>query len=563
MGLKEELQIIITGKDKGASKAIGGLDKKLASLGKVAGVAGGAIVAGLALAGVALGKLAIDATDIPGVQKAFEGLTAEFEGGADAMLDAMQKQSYGMISNMDLMKQFNLSNQLVGEDFSKKLPDAMGYLSKVASATGEDMGYMMDSLVRGVGRMSPMILDNLGIQVSLSEAYDVYAEKIGSSVDALSKAEQQTALMDQVMMKLAENTEKMPDVLGTADQQWKSLTTTFTNLKDDIGVKLLPALQTLMTIFQALWAEHGPALMDLFETKLVPAIERIAGIIGMFAEGMDAEEILTNIFPPEVADFLLDKLIPAVQSVIDYLKEKLPVAIQNVVDYMTAVFGPTLEMIFGYFKSEGPGAIQKLMSWFQDKLLPTLERIWEFIYVDMMPVWEAFGELLAVTIGTAFTILAGIWQNVLQPALQAIWGWIQDKILPIFEAWFDKMGGIAGIIEKVTKKIKELTDKLKNIKLPDWMTPGSPTPWEVGLMGVVDAMDQLSSKSMPNLGTGLGNLPGNQLGTGKYPSGQSFTGSPVAVLQYNPEISLASREEAERIMLPMMLKAIREAQRNG
>ncbi len=91
----------------------------------------------------------------------------------DTVLAAMQKSSQGLISNTDMMKSFNLAS-LVNEQFALQLPQAFEYLGKVSAATGTDMNYLLDSLVRGVGRLSPLILDNLGIQVSLTEAYEAY-----------------------------------------------------------------------------------------------------------------------------------------------------------------------------------------------------------------------------------------------------------------------------------------------------------------------------------------------------------------------------------------------------
>ena len=38
---------------------------------------------------------------------------------------------------------------------------------------------MLDSFARGVARQSPLILDNLGIQISLKEVYDEYAASVG------------------------------------------------------------------------------------------------------------------------------------------------------------------------------------------------------------------------------------------------------------------------------------------------------------------------------------------------------------------------------------------------
>ena len=68
--------------------------------------------------------------------------------------------------------------------------------------------------------------------------------------------------------------------------------------------------------------------------------------------------------------------------------------------------------------------------------------------------------------------------------------------------------------------IQKMAGALTNIKLPDWMTPGSPTPWELGLRGVSSAMGELSARSMPglsatlnsNLGPGA-NSPGAGLQT--------------------------------------------------
>ena len=384
--LREIIEIIIKGTDQGASKKISGVNKALGSLGKVAGIAGGAMVAGLGIAGIALAKFAVDATPIPGITKAFEGLTAEIEGGSETMLKALQDQSLGMVTNTDLMKQFNLASQLVGDDFAKKLPDAMGFLSKVASATGEDMGFMMDSLVRGVGRLSPMILDNLGIQVSLSDAYETFADNLGITTDQMTKAQQQTALMDQVMLKLSENTAKMPEVLGSVDQQWGALKTTAQNLKDEIGVALLPSLQSLITAFSRLWAEHGPAVMAFFNDHLVPALGALSGMLLALVNGDMANfrEIMATLIPEHIVDFIFDEFIPAVGELAVWLKDNLITAMEDVWGYITAVFGPVFEMLWGKLEDEGPGAIDKLVGFWNDKLLPALEAVWKFLYQDMM-----------------------------------------------------------------------------------------------------------------------------------------------------------------------------------
>jgi len=175
------IEIIINAVNK-ASPAIESVGGSLQNLGKVAlaGVAG--VATATAAIGAALTKLAVDAAPMEGVSRAFEGLAESSGVGMDEMLAALKRGSAGMISNRDLMTSFNKAAQLVSTDFAVQLPNAMGYLGKVAAATGQDMNFMLDSLVTGVGRLSPMILDNLGIQVSLTEANEAYAASIGKRI---------------------------------------------------------------------------------------------------------------------------------------------------------------------------------------------------------------------------------------------------------------------------------------------------------------------------------------------------------------------------------------------
>lgn len=64
------------------------------------------------------------------------------------------------------------------------------------------------------------------------------------------------------------------------------------------------------------------------------------------------------------------------------------------------------------------------------------------------------------------------------------------------------------IASSVIEWFKGAWDKLSNITLPDWMTPGSPTPFELGIRGITDAMTELDRMGMPSLQAafaGMGN----------------------------------------------------------
>ncbi len=185
---------------------------------------------------------------------------------------------------------------------------------------------------------------------------------------------------------------------------------------------------------------------------------------------------------------------------------------------LTKLWNDTLQPIFSrimkWLKIHIPAAIQTLKHFWLTVLKPAIEIVWGFVRDHLLPLMMALGEFLEVTLGLALTILAGVWQNVLQPALEDIWEFISDKLQPIFEKlhdfWentlqpalakiefleilHDHLDRVGEGIQEIIDFIKTLTEKLRKIELPDWMTPGSPTPWEIGLLGVSDAMKKVAN----------------------------------------------------------------------
>lgn len=263
-------------------RATGRMSQTLKTIGKAAvvGITGATVaVAGL---GAAMTKLAFDAMPLEGIQKAFDGIT----GGADDTLRALRKGSLGMVRDAELMRQYNEATQLVSKSFADDLPDAMGYLQKVSAATKQDMGFLIQSLTTGIGRLQPLILDNLSIQVNATKAYDDYAASIGKSVDELTKQEQQTALMNQVMELLAENTKDMPDIADNAATKWAQLRTIFGNLKDEIGLGLLPLFTPLLSKLVELTQVWAPKLSDLITNRLIPKVKDLVTEFGALAKGI-------------------------------------------------------------------------------------------------------------------------------------------------------------------------------------------------------------------------------------------------------------------------------------
>lgn len=95
------------------------------------------------------------AAETEGVARAFDRLNAP------ELLDNLRTATKGTVSDLELMKQavqFNNFGLPV-----EKLGIALEFARQRAADTGQSIDYLVQSIVTGIGRQSPLILDNLGI----------------------------------------------------------------------------------------------------------------------------------------------------------------------------------------------------------------------------------------------------------------------------------------------------------------------------------------------------------------------------------------------------------------
>jgi hypothetical protein len=473
---KSNLEIVITAVDK-ASTTIDQVSNSLAGkLGKnvVAGAAIGlgAAAAGMGAVGVAAVSLAKDAAPLQGVQGAFEGITEAAGKSADEMLDALKRGSAGMVTNRDLMTSFNKAAQLVSVDFAEQLPDAMQYLGKVSAATGQDMGFMMDSLVTGIGRMSPMILDNLGIQVQLSEGTERAAEMFGVEADALTKAQEQAGWMNVVLKKLATNTENMPDVAGSAQQAFANWSVTMQNVKDQIGLAVLPAVTRMMQVL-------GP-IFERVIANVMPKIERFADLItqliGVIMEmglmSSETEEVLASMFGEDTAATIM-----GIVEAISNFAESFGNLMNNTIIPFVSEHGVTLLKVLGAIAA-GLAAfsiITTVIGW-----ITGLVSIVSGLIATITTAGSVIGGIVAILGGPVTLIIAAViglialftaawknnwfgirdivnnvWNNYLKPAfdalvlaLKVIWAYIETNVMPIFKVLAEIAGQVLGLAVK-------------------------------------------------------------------------------------------------------------------
>lgn len=311
----------------------------------------------------------------------------------------------------------------------------------------------------------------------------------------------------------------------------------FEQLKAWLGVALPAAIKFVSDYFTTVWLPAVMKLWDAFQVNILPLL---AELFTWFQTNLPVaiqflSNFWTNILLPainQVWTFFTTYIIPLFIDLAVWLMETIPVAIGVLANFWTntlqpailavwswisTVLMPLLSTLWTWLGTTLTAAITTLSDFWTNTLYPAILAVYNWINDNLVPLFKALAELFNVALTLALTALAGLWEKVLQPALEAVWKFIQDKLMPIFEdvrkfivdtlgpiiqGLVDgAIGALKGAFEGISKAIQDVIGwidsvikKLKEIKLPDFLTPGSPTPFEVGLRGIAQAMKSVNAQ---------------------------------------------------------------------
>jgi len=159
--------------------------------------------------------------------KSVEGFTQKMEDAQEATKGTVTELE--LAKNLALMSSFDIPID--------KFAQNMGLIQKLSIRTGQDATFLMESFSRGISRLSPAILDNLGLQVSLKQSYEAFAASVGKSTDALTAQEKKMAVMNEVIRQakdLTKDVDPATSLQARLDRMTAKISDFFTNLKKDI-----------------------------------------------------------------------------------------------------------------------------------------------------------------------------------------------------------------------------------------------------------------------------------------------------------------------------------------
>jgi hypothetical protein len=269
----------------------------------------------------------------------------------------------------------------------------------------------------------------------------------------------------------------------------------------------------------------------------------------------------TNILQPAIQtvwSWMSTTLIPFLtDTVFPWLQTNIPAALQTLSDFWTNTLKPAIEKVWDWMsgtlipflqntlqpiiETTIPNAITTLSDFWTNTLLPAITGIYNYTE-NILPIIQDVIDIMDKVSGIVGTAFAGFWDKVLQPALKTVYDFFNDHIMPILrdvmefvrdeigpkiqwlaDSVFTPLsnvlsGGLKNALQWFHDTLEKIGKFLDNFTLPDWLTPGSPTPFETGLWGIVNALTAVNSEMRNTSGINLGALGGTAMNAAHQPA---------------------------------------------
>jgi len=458
--------------------------------------------------------------------KAIEAITASLEKDFGGAAKRQAGTFSGLISSLQDIKEIGLREFFTGT-FEEIQPYVSSFVDSLSSqefmgklrAIGETVGATIGRLVvvfKNIGDSTGTFVKNLQLGINPITALQILLTQ-------LLPPEMVTTIMGIV----AGVQSFLASIQPTIDQVAAWLAQNV-NLQD-----------VLIALGIAIAAVVIPAILSVVAT-IAPIVAAFVALVAVAALLRQAWTENWGGIRDTLTAFWEGTAKPALTQLWQWLQVNVPLAIQTLANFWTTVLQPALLAVWTWIQTvlfpalsdlwdwlaiNVPAAIQVLSDFWNNTLMPALNAVWSFIQTYVVPLLSALAGLYLAVVSKETEALAGLWQKVLLPALTLVWKWIDQNIMPVFETLWklieDKVwpkvkqlaevcyslgetaNGVANAFWAIVDAVKRAASAIANFKLPSWLTPGSPTPFELGLRGIRDEMGSLARMEMPRLTVGF------------------------------------------------------------
>lgn len=195
--------------------------------------------------------------------------------------------------------------------------------------------------------------------------------------------------------------------------------------------------------------------------------------------------------------------------------------IQDKVAAVWAVVQPILMALYNWVAAKLTAGIAFLTAvW--GVVWKAMQLVWGWANAVLFPFLNALASVISAVLSIALTAMAGIWQNIVLPAITKVADYLKSKLQPAFDkiasfisgtvmpiiqsmaAWISgnlvsAFVSLNSILSKATGFLQKMADALNSLVLPAALTPGSPTPFEIGLWGIYDALRAVNNTGLKGM----------------------------------------------------------------
>ena len=312
---------------------------KVAMFAEGLGVSTTALLAVAAAGVVAIGvfvSLGQRGAGLVGLAESFDRLNQKIGVDAVASLQRLREAAGGTVADFDLIRLTNLalagSVGVFGQQFAQNLPRILEIARVQARATGQSVDFLFQSLITGIKRGSPLLIDNTGLVLKISEANEAMALSLGKSVEQLTAEEKQLAVLNATLAAGQTAIDAFAGMQETSADKLARMNATITNILDTLAVGVQPAFGMFLDVInralgfvQILTTALNPLISSLLEmaaaimtgpvTAVQALIEPVVKLIGWFIT---------------LATAILQPVIRAVTTVF----QTIGTAVQRIVDFI-------------------------------------------------------------------------------------------------------------------------------------------------------------------------------------------------------------------------------------
>lgn len=255
MGFLKDLVIKLGLDSSGVDKGVKGAGNSLNNLKGMVGKVGAAM-------GIAFGVSEIInfGKELISIGAKAEGVRAAFNRlNMPGLMNELKTATRGAVSEFDLMK-----TAVSASNFKIPLESLGTYLAfatRRAEETGQSVDYLVESIIMGIGRKSPMILDNLGISI-----VDIRNQ--------MAKTGDMAKAVANIINEQMANAGKAAD---TAATNFGRLSATWENFKEALGSGLAEGTKNPVSFLtQAL-----QTLTNYVNAETIPTWRKLAGLVSI------------------------------------------------------------------------------------------------------------------------------------------------------------------------------------------------------------------------------------------------------------------------------------------